>query len=113
MPIAIQDFAAEMFQPLVGCGLAFLRPAPSPDGQRARVEMELIQVRVTASGRLDGKRQPFSLLFALRQEPPLDDRFLHQLAEPGFAECELLLSRVYVPELDRRDGTMYYEAVFG
>ena len=113
MPIAIQDFAAEMFQPLVGRGFAFLRPAPSPDEQRTWLEMELIQVRVSASGKLDGNRQPFSLLFTLRQGPPLDDRLLHQLAEPDFEECELLLSRVYVPELDRRDGTMYYEAVFG
>jgi hypothetical protein len=113
VPIAIQDFAAEMFRPLVGRTLAFLRPAPSPDGQRARVEMELIQVRVSASGNRDAKRQPFSLLFTLRQESPLDDRLLHQLAEPGFEECELLLSRVSVPDLDRHDGTMFYEAVFG
>lgn len=113
MPIALQDFAAEMFQPLVGRRLDFLRPAPSPARQGARVEMELIQVRVSASGKLTGPRQPFSLLFALRQEPPLDDRLLHKLAQPDFEECELLLSRVYVPELDRRDGTMYYEAVFG
>jgi hypothetical protein len=102
-----------MFQPMVGRALAFLRPAASQDGQRARVGMELIEVRVSASGNPDGKRQPFSLLFTLRQEPPLDDRLLHQLAEPGFEECELLLSRLHVPELDRHDGTMYYEAVFG
>jgi hypothetical protein len=102
-----------MFQPMVGRTLAFLRPARPPGGQPARVELELIEVRVAASGHLAGRRQPFSLLFTLRHEPPLDDRLLHRLAEPGFEECELLLSRLYVPELDRRDGTMYYEAVFG
>jgi hypothetical protein len=118
VPIGLQSFAAEMFQPMVGRMVAFLRPAPSPDatspdGGRARVEMELIDVRVSTSGNFAGKRQPFSLLFTLRHVAPLDDRLLHQLAEPGFEECELLLSRLYVPELDRRDGTMFYEAVFG
>lgn len=75
--------------------------------------MELIEVRGLNCPGNDRRRQPFSLLFALRNEPPLDDRLLHQLAEPGFEECELLLSRVHVPELDRRDGTMFYEAAFG
>lgn len=102
-----------MFRPLVGRRLAFLRPVASPDGLRAPLEMELIDVRGTTSGNVAGMRRPFSLLFTLRQEPPLDDRLLHQLTEPGFEECELLLSRVYVPDLDRRDGTIYYEAVFG
>ncbi len=112
MTIALKDFAAEMFQPLVGRKLAFLRPA-SAGAQRVRVELELIEVRVSKSGGQGGMRRPFSLLLTLSQEPALDDRFLHQLAESGFEDCELLLSRVSVPELDRRDGTMYYEAAFG
>jgi hypothetical protein len=113
VPIALRDFAAEMFQPLTGRKLAFLRPAQPPEAPRARVEMELIAVRTAGSAGPGATRQPFSLLFTLRGEPPLDDRLLHQLAEPGFEDCELLLSRVHVPELDRRDGTMFYEAVFG
>ncbi|HXN45396.1 MAG TPA: hypothetical protein VN893_02070 [Bryobacteraceae bacterium] len=113
MTVALKDFAAEMFQPLVGRKLALLRPAAQPGAGRARVELELIRVRVSNSGSYGGGRRPFSLLFTLRQEPALDDRLLHQLVEPGFEECELLVSRVYVPELDRRDGTMYYEAAFG
>ena len=113
MPIVLKDFAAEVFQPMLGRKLAFLRPAVSASEQRARVELDLIQVRVWPSGNPGGGRQPFSLLFTLRDEPPLDHHQLHQLAEPGFEECELLVSRVSVPELDRRDGTMFYEAVFG
>ena len=113
MTIALKDFAAEMFQPLVGRKLAFLRPVASPGAQRVRVELELIEVRVSHAGGQGGMRRPFSLLFTLRQEPGLNDRFLHQFAEPDFEECELVLSRVSVPELDRHDGTMYYEAAFG
>ena len=113
MTIALKDFAAEMFQPLVGRKLAFLRPVTAPGGQRVRVELELIEVRVSNSGGRDGMRKPFSVLFTLRQEAALDDRFLHQLVESGFEQCELLLSRVSVPELDRHDETMYYEAAFG
>ena len=111
--VALPDFTAGVFQPLIGRQMAFLRPAPSPHALPARVELELIEVRVPGPAGPETGRQPFSLLFTLRGEQPLDDRLLHRLAEPGFEACELLLSRVFVPELDRHDGTMYYEAAFG
>lgn len=112
MPITLQEFTAAAFRPFEGQGVAFLRP-PSTNGERARVELHLIQVRERDSAPRPGHRVPFSLLFSLRGEQPLDDRLLHQIAEPHFEPCELLVSRVFVPELDQHDGTMFYEAVFG
>jgi len=111
--VGLPDFTAGVFQPLIGRKLAFQRPATSPHAPPARVELELLEVRVSSADGPEAGRQPFSLLFTLRGEPALDDRLLHRLAEPGFEACELLLSRVFVPELDRHDGTMYYEAAFG
>jgi hypothetical protein len=108
--IRLEDFAADLFQPLVGQRLSFRRPGNPP---AERVEMELLQVRASRYGAPPGLRAPFSLLFTLRDTAPLDPIGLHRLDHPDFEPCDLLLTRVQVPELDRRDGTMFYEAVFG
>jgi hypothetical protein len=105
--LSLRDFAAPRFEPLVGQPVRFLRPESQP------VDLELVSTRAQQAPSAPGLRPPFSLLFKVCQAAPLNDRLLHTLDQPGFERCELLLSRVTVPELDRRDGTLYYEAVFG
>jgi len=109
-PILLEQFTAEMFEPFRGKKIRFLRPAATGVEEQA-VNLELIDVSRSpyAAG---GARQPFSLLFTLQDEAPLNDRLLHRISQEPFAACDLLLSRVHVPQLDRRDGTMYFEAVF-
>ena len=107
----MKDFAAAMFQPHVGGEFVFLRPADAA-GNRAPVKLDLLQVREGKSQPV-GFRCPFALVFGLRGEAPLDYYEMHQLAEAGYEEADLLLSRVAMPELDRHDGTIFYEAVFG
>ena len=122
VPFRLTELSAQHFQPLVGQKLRFLRPsadlsrapAMSLDGvAREAVELALHDVKVARFPSMRGKRQPFSLLFTLRDAAPLDDRHLHLLSHPEFEPCDLLLSRVTVPELDQHDGTMYYELIFG
>lgn len=108
----ISDFTAEMFRPLVNKPITFLRPAPAGVACEP-VDLMLIAVHEQAGSPGPGFRRPFSLMFTLRDEAPLADRYLHQLSHPDFEACEVLLCRVSVPDLDRRDGTMFYEIVFG
>ncbi len=110
-PYLISDFSAEMFRPLEGRAVRFLRPAPQGSNPEP-VDLTLIAVRESAGTPRPGLRRPFSLLFTLRVRAPLADDLLHQLSHPDFEPCALLLSRVSVPELDSRDGTMFYELVF-
>jgi hypothetical protein len=107
----ISDFKAETFRPFEGKALTFLRPAPAGAACEP-VDLTLIAVNEQAGSPRPGFRRPFSLMLTLRDQSPLADRFLHQLSHPDFEPCELLLSRVSVPELDKRDGTMFYELVF-
>src|SRR6266700_5106652 len=108
-PHTLREMTAEMFQPLVGHDVSFQRPAAHLE----TVGLTLINVRVSRHSSIPGMRQPFALLFRLRDAPPLDDRRTHTLFHPDFERCELLLTRVTVPGLDIHDGAMYYEAVFG
>jgi hypothetical protein len=108
----LADFAAEFFQPRLGDTFRFLRPQ-DPAAGRETADLTLIEVHVSRHPGVPGKRQPFSLLFTLRDAPPLNDRLTHTLSHPGLEPCEILLSRVTVPSLEKHDGTMYYEAVFG
>ncbi len=108
----IAEFRAELFEPFLNGSIQFLRPVP-PGAVSPAVNLTLMEVREAGHPGVPGQRRPFSLLFALRDSAPLEDRFLHRLAHPGFERCDLLLSRVTVPEHDRRDGTMFYEIVFG
>jgi hypothetical protein len=110
-PYRLEEFTAELFQLRLGDTFTFLRPESPAAGKAAG--LTLIEVHVSTHPGAPGKRKPFSLLFTLRDSPPLNDRLAHKLAHPGFEPCEILLSRVTVPGLDKHDGTMYYEAVFG
>jgi hypothetical protein len=101
-----------MFRPLQGKSITFLRPAPE-GAMGEPVDLTLIAVHEQAGSPRQGFRRPFSLVLTLRDQTPLADRFLHELSHPEFEPCALLLSRVSLPELDPRDGTMFYEVVFG
>jgi hypothetical protein len=114
-PIPLEQFTAQAFQAWAGREIQFLRPPAEPGERGKPVTLELIQVRGPGNAPPvpTGHRAPFSLLFRLNGEAPLQDRFLHTLHHAPFESCELLISRVFVPELDSGDGTMFYEAVFG
>jgi hypothetical protein len=111
VPISIGEFSAATFRPLVGQEIPFLRPA-GPGVQAETVPLTLLQITEGDAANREGFRDPFSLLFTLRDSAPLDDLNLHVLHHPDFEPCEILITRVYVPGLDKRDGTMFYEAVF-
>ena len=106
----VAEFQAEIFRPFLQEPFTLLRPMP-PGVASPRVELTLVEVKEMATSTLR-PRPPFSLLFALRDAAPLEDRFLHRLVHPNFEKCDLLLSRVTIPD-DPRDGTMFYEIVFG
>ena len=121
MKLAIQDLTAETLQPYVGRTLPFERPAENGDAASAQVTLELW--RVTANENItkmeqehperypQRRRQSFSALFILPQnEQPLG-MGLHRMMHPDFEVEEWFLSRVLVPDGDRKRA--YYEAVFG
>ena len=101
----IADFTAQLFQPLVGQAVQWERPG----GGTARLELLEVQTYPRQPGMT---RDPFSLLFELKGQKPIEPG-LPRLVHPGFEPCELLLSRVRVPEFERahRAG-VFYEAVF-
>jgi hypothetical protein len=110
-PFALSDFTAEMFRPLQGSKVRFVRPTPQGAAHET-VDLTLVAVQESDGSPRPGFRRPFSLLFTSQDQAPLQDRFLHQLSHPDFEACVLLLSRVSVPDLDPRDGTIFYELVF-
>jgi hypothetical protein len=109
---SLAEFTPELFEPLTGQALTFLRPA-GPDGARAAVRLELVRVTIPGATLPPGFRRQFSAIFALRGAAPLDDRYLHALSHPDFELCDVLLSRVAVPGLDPHDGAIFYEMVIG
>ena len=104
------EFDADVFLPYVGAmfrwrsGAANGGAPPEADMRLHEVERYRLQPGMS--------REPFSLLFVMRDQPPLVSG-LHSLVHSDFEPCELLLSRVTVPEYERADpGAMFYEVVF-
>lgn len=104
------NYTPELFQPLVGLQVPFLRP-PAVDGTREEVCLDVIRVTASKLPPAAGFRRQFSVLFGLREAAPLDHYLLHALVHRDFEPCDLLLNRVVVPELRTTDGTMFYELV--
>lgn len=109
MPIALADFRAEHFEPLVRQPFRF-RPAGTP--HEAPAEMVLLEVsRFPNPERFPG-RPPFTLLFEFRQGRP-PSASLQRFAADGFEECDLLVTRVADPKRMRENPQgMFYEVVF-
>lgn len=105
--ITIADYRAEMFEALTGESMVLI---PVMDGPSAAT-LELVEVRRGAVSPYF-ERQQFSLLFFLKDQPPLAD-CLYTIDLPGFAPEGILISRVFAPKYRRLDpDAMIYEAVF-
>ena|SRR5579871_4785175 len=105
--ITIADYRAEMFEPLVGENIVLSPVVAGPSA----ASMKLVEVR---RGPVSPyfERQQFSLLFFLKDQPPLAD-CLYTIDLPGFAPEGILISRVLAPKYRRLDpDAMIYEAVF-
>jgi hypothetical protein len=108
--MGLAQFTARLFVGRVG---EVFRLAPSDDARGTAggpFELELIEVRRAGGGGGEAAREPFALLFALRNRTPLGPG-LHRLVHEAFEPDDLFLSRVFVPGRDPR--AVYYEAVFG
>ena len=102
----LKDFTAEMFEPLVGETLEFV-----PEGPGERARLKLLEVKRGQKAPMSEK-DPFSLLFSLKDQPPLSP-CLYGLSHPNFVPDGLLISRVKVPKHERVDPeAAFYEAVF-
>lgn len=110
--IGLADFAADRFEALVGQTIVFERPADSGTSAMEAASMRLLEVKRGAKSPAV-RREPFSVLFAMKDQPPLGPG-LHRLAHPDFEPAELLITRVMAPKYEALDPTgMYYEVVFG
>jgi hypothetical protein len=110
--VALADLTVEMFVPLVGKTLVFERPAHPDASPVNAVRMKLLEAKRGVKSPAV-RREPFSLLFALQDQPPLG-LGLHRLLHPDFEPSDLLITRVIAPKYQAVDPEgMYYEAVFG
>ena len=104
----LEAFCAELFEPLVGGTLEFRadgRPELPP------AHLQLVEVRRNAKSSLFN-REPFSLLFSMKDQPPLA-ACLYALKHAQFEPAGLLISRVRIPKYERIDPEgQYYEAIF-
>lgn len=105
--ITIADYRAETFDAMVGENVVLSPAAPGPPA----ATLKLVEVRRgSISPYLE--RQQFSLLFFLKDQPPLAN-CLYIIDRPGFAPEGILISRVFAPKFRRLDpDAMIYEAVF-
>lgn len=105
--ISMERYTSDVFAPLVGQVFCFYRSA---DTREPAVRLELLEVQASAHRADVEERQPFSLLFALRDGEPTVESTLH-LRHDSFEPCAWFVNRVAVPGRDSK--TPYYEAVFG
>ncbi len=107
-PARIEEFRAELFEPFLGEYLSFVR-AEAPDA--VPVALKLVDVKRGRKSPLFD-REPFSLLFSLKDAPPLEGH-LYGLDHPQFESTGLLVTRVFAPKYERLDpDAMFYEIVF-
>jgi len=109
----LSEFTAESFQPYIGATFVFHRAMPDGSPASDSAELELLEVSNPPGGSRNRDprwRQPFSLLFVLRQGS-LSTNGLCRMLHGAFEPSDLLLSRVEVR--DRPASQQYYEAVFG
>ena len=106
-PITLADYRAEMFDAMVGESLVLSPAVAGPP----TATMKLVEVRCGSASPYFERRQ-FSLLFFLKDQPPLAN-CLYIIDRPGFAPEGILISRVFAPKYRRLDpDAMIYEAVF-
>ena len=112
MPIPLAEFRVEHFEPRIQERFRFLRPDAAPDESDPAVELILLEAQWLPNPEGYPARPPFTLLFELSEGRPLSVH-PHRLQTEGFEECDLLLTRVWVPNRMREKPTgMFYEAVF-
>ncbi len=105
--ITIADYRAETFEAMLGETLTLSPVSAGPPS----ATMKLVDVR-RGSVSPYFERQQFSLLFFLKDQPPLAD-CLYVIDRAGFAPQGILISRVFAPKYRRLDpDAMIYEAVF-
>jgi hypothetical protein len=111
MPTGTKPLTADTFEPLVGEEFVFGRPANPDGGFAGLVRMKLASLtRLPLHDLTD--RQPFSIIFVLKDQPPLT-MGLHRLLHPELEPFDMFLSRVMAPRLQKADPAgMFYEAIF-
>jgi hypothetical protein len=105
--ISMEEYTGDAFASRVGQVFAFHRTADANDPP---IHLELVDVQSSRHQTMAGGRQPFSLLFVLRDGDATQESTLH-LRHDEFERCAWFVNRVTAPERDRK--TPYYEAVFG
>jgi hypothetical protein len=107
MKFVMEKYAADTFLPYLGQVFNF----ESVDVAAQRVQLELSEVRrQESSGRPNGFREPFALVFTA-SGGALSTSALLRLMHDDFEAADWFLTRVMVPDRDPR--LAYYEAVFG
>lgn len=103
----MDQYTSDVFTSLVGQVFSFHR---SVDASDPAIHLELVEVDAGAPRAGAAIRQPFSLLFALRDGEATAQSMLY-LRHDDFEPCSWFVTRVSIPGRDAR--TPYYEAVFG
>lgn len=112
MSIPLGEFRLEHFEPHIGDRFRFIRPDAVPGESDPAVELILLEAQSLPNPRGYPGRPPFSLLFELCAGRELAVH-PHRLLTDGFAECDLLITRVSVPKRMRENPQgRFYEAVF-
>ena len=104
-PYAMPDYTADTFLPYAGQVFMFEAVRGS-----CNLGLKLSQVSRRRAGKVEGFREPFSLLFTLSSGEPSAGG-LYRIAHSDFVPCEWFVSRVFVVGAD--PGVPHYEAVFG
>jgi hypothetical protein len=100
----ISELTADWLAPYTGQTFVF-------EGPGGEASMELVDV-TRLKKHAGASRDPFSLLFAMRGQKPLDGGIL-RLIHRDFEPLDVFLQRVTVPDRERADpAAMFYEAVF-
>ena len=112
MAIPLDEFRLEHFEPRIGERFRFLRPDAAPGETDPAVELILLEAQPLPHADRYPGRPPFSLVFELPAGPELSVH-PHRFQTEGFAECDLLVARIAVPQRMRENPQgMFYEAVF-
>jgi len=105
MPYQMADYTADTFLPYTSQEFTFEVP-----GKSGGIRLKLERVSRRPAGKVEGFREPFSLIFTLSSGEPWPGG-LYRIAHSDFEPCDWFVGRVFVPGADSR--VPHYEAVFG